>query len=133
MSGPKRAYNLLRGYVGREWERIQGVERHYAERELEEALEQPAPIPERRIEEVRIEDRNEHARRLLGVPQDASYAEVRRAFERLNRRSDPENFPEKSPERAQAAEIQKRVNWAYRILSENVDPTERRFRNLEIE
>jgi hypothetical protein len=35
-------------------------------------------------------------------------------------------------EAAQAIEIQRRVQWAYGVLTEGMDATERRFRTLEI-
>ncbi|HVL38867.1 MAG TPA: J domain-containing protein [Fimbriimonadaceae bacterium] len=129
----RRAYDMLRGYVHREWERIQGVEREYAERELEEALERPAPWqPADRRQEVE-EDQNTRAARLLGVAVNAPFEEIRKAFERLNKRSDPGNFPPASVEAREAAEIQKRVHWAYSVLTEGLDTTEKRFRSLEID
>ena len=39
MSSARRAYDLLRGYIAHEWERIQGVEEDFAEAELNEAIE----------------------------------------------------------------------------------------------
>lgn len=132
MSMGKRAYDLLRGYVHREWERIQDVERDYAERELEEAIERPYPVsgpPTPALEE----DRELRAAKLLGVSLNSPFEEVRKAFERLNKRSDPSNFPAGSREAVEAGEIQKRVHWAYAVLTERVDVIEKRFRSLEID
>lgn len=136
MSTGKRAYDMLRGYVHREWERIQGVEQSLAQRELEESLHSspsastPTAIPQ---EPRTPEGRRERARSLLGVSKDASFPEVRRQFERLEQRSDPDNFPTGSPERREATELQKRVRWAYQVLSDEADATEKRFASLEID
>lgn len=144
MSGAKRAYDILRGYVNTEWERIKGVERDLAERELwgtksvpqsiynppSEAKEaspgdaQAAPAPH---------DPKAYARRLLGVSEQSTFSDIRKAFTRLNKRSDPANFPAGSAEAKQAAEIQKKVAWAYNALTEDMDSTERRFGSLELE
>lgn len=135
MSTARRAYDILRGYIGQEWERIQGVEESSARQELNESLRKPqattAPSAESSAP-LATEDREAYARRLLGVSASASFDEIRKQFERLNRRSDPTNFPEGSAEANQAAEIQKRVHWAYGFLTEHMDTTEKRFRSLEI-
>ncbi len=134
MSVGRRAYDLMRGYVNREWDRIKGVEFESAERELQDALEKPT---ERKLdlegmpEAVQL-DRQLTASKILGVPINAPYAEIHKAFERLRKRSDASNFPSGSSEAAQAIEIQRRVQWAYGVLTEGMDVTERRFRNLEV-
>jgi hypothetical protein len=130
----KRAYNVLRGYVNREWERIKDLDRLYAEQELDDAMDLPAPA--RTVEPSQppvAVDRKERARQLLGVGPEATFNEIRKAFERLNKRSDPAKFPAGSSAATQADDIQKRVNWAYQVLTENVDVTEKRFKSLEIE
>lgn len=129
MGSGQRAYNILRGYIGREWDRIQGVETSAAEAELQryETPANPTSVS------LPPEDRITHARRLLGVPENAPFADIRRAFERLKERSRPVNFPPGSAEATQAAEIEKRINWAYQTLTANVDTTEKRFGSLEIE
>ncbi len=134
MSTGRRAYDLMRGYVNREWDRIKGVEFDSAERELQEALEQPTV---RRTEvmlpdESLVIDRQLTASKILGVPINAPYSEMQKAFDRLKKRSDASNFPSGSPEAAQAIEIQRRVQWAYGVLTEGMDVTEKRFRSLEI-
>ena len=133
MSVGKRAYDLMRGYVNREWERIKDVDRQYAESELDEPIVRRAPLPADSQGPVPSVEPRERARQLLGVAQNASFQDIRKAFERLNKRSEPANFPVGSSEAAQAAEIQKRVNWAYQMLTENVDVTEKRFGSLEID
>src|SRR5688572_18974164 len=130
MSTGRRAYDMLRGYVNREWDRIKGVEFDSAERELQEALEKPT---ERKLdlsgmEQAMVVDRQLTASKILGVPINAPFAEIHKAFERLKKRSDASNFPSGSPEAAQAIEIQRRVQWAYGVLTEGMDVTEKRFR-----
>ncbi len=145
MSGPKRAMRIASGYIGRagdllsrEWDRIQGVERESAEKELTEAIYDAQPVrakPEESGVEI-VEITAEHtvrARQLLGVSEDAEFESIRKAFERLNKRCGPSKFPEGSAEREQASQIQKRVHWAYQVLTEQLNVTEKRFRSLEIE
>lgn len=134
MSTGRRAYDLMRGYVNREWDRIKGVEFDDAERELQDALERPT---ERKldlpgIQETAVVDRQLTASKILGVPITAPFADIHRSFEKLKKRSDASNFPSGSPEAAQAIEIQRRVQWAYGVLTEGMDVTEKRFRSLEI-
>lgn len=137
MSTGRRAYDLLRGYVNKEWERIKGIEVSDAERELNEALWNPAsasrptggppsPVPQ-------PQDPKAYARRLLGVSEDTPFEDLRKCYSRLMKRSDPANFPSGSEEAKQAATIQRRVNWAYNTLTAHMDDTERRFRSLELE
>jgi hypothetical protein len=134
MSLGRRAYDLMRGYVNREWDRIKGVEFESAERELQDALEQPTKrkLDLQGMDENTVLDRKLTASKILGVPINAPYSEVQKAFERLKKRSDASNFPSGSPEAAQAIEIQRRVQWAYGVLTEGMDVTEKRFRSLEI-
>lgn len=131
MSMGRRAYDILRGYVGREWERIMNVEEEVARKELETPPPRPSAAT-KAVAEVPPADREAHARMVLGVTPSASFSEVRKAFERLNKRSDPANFPPASAEATQAAEIQKRVHWAFDVLTEGMDATEKRFKSLEI-
>lgn len=140
MSTAKRTYDILRGYVNREWDRIQGIELTDAERELSDALDNPAPRPRpatgAAVETIDADTSASEvaiARRILGVDEGASFAEVRTAFDRVVKRTDPVNFPAGSPEAQQAAEIHRRVHRAYDILTEGMDATEKRFRTLEIE
>jgi len=134
MSLGRRAYDLMRGYVNREWDRIKGVEFESAELELQEALEKPTDrkLDLRHMDEHAVLDRKLTASKILGVPINAPYGEIHKAFERLKKRSDASNFPSGSSEAAQAIEIQRRVQWAYGVLTEGMDLTEKRFRSLEI-
>ena len=131
MSMGRRAYDILRGYVGREWERIMSVEEEYALKELD-LPSKPKPSGGSTSEPLQPEDKEARARMILGVASEASFTEIRKAFERLNKRSDPANFPPGSSEANQAAEIQKRVHWAFGVLTDGMDATEKRFKSLEI-
>ncbi len=135
MASGRRAYDLLRGYVNQEWERIRQVDESPEERELRESLEMTS-IPARKSatkgEEFMPVDPQDWARKVLGVEAGTDFADIRKSFERLNSRSDPSKFPLGSDEAKQASEIQARVQKAYAILSDTVDPTEKRFKSLEI-
>jgi len=134
MSDFQRAYDVLRGYVNRELERIQDVDRTRA---VDELAQPPAswgtskPAPE--IPAAPPEDPKVLARRYLGVEPTADFDAVRKAYDRLMKRSDPANFPADSVERTRALELQKSVEWAYQQLVEDFPSTERRFRSLELE
>lgn len=136
MDTGRRAYDLLRGYVNQEWERIRGVDDKDARSELDAAMAS-AKLREERpqasdVEPV-VDDPKVWAHRILGVTSTADFSDIRKAFERLNSRSDPSKFPAGSPEARQASDIQLRVQRAYAILAEGVDTTEKRFKSLEIE
>lgn len=134
MSTTDRAYRILRGYVSREWDRVKGLERLLAEQELEQQPGTAVPT-ERSLgpEPSMAGDPKAQARRILGVPPDAPFREIHKAFVRLNRRADPRNFPAGSEEAAIASRLQQKVQWAYRVLSEGVDEREKRFGSLEID
>lgn len=133
---------MLRGYISQEWDRIQGVDQDSAWRELNEMVggKNAETAARKEVSEsvsgdagpATTQDREAHARQLLGVAKDAPFDEVRKTFERLSKRSDPKNFPDGSQEANQAAEIQKKVNWAFAVLTEGMDATEKRFKSLEI-
>jgi hypothetical protein len=139
MGEARRAYDLLRGYVNREYDRIRGVDLDNAERELNDSLQGYMPPrststpPQTTPPAEPTASREDRARRILGVNPDASFDDIRRSFERLNKRGDPSRFPAGSEERDHAASIQKSVQWAYGVLTANVDGLEKRFRSLEIE
>ncbi|HWA82947.1 MAG TPA: J domain-containing protein [Fimbriimonadaceae bacterium] len=148
MGTARRAYDLLRGYVNREYDRIRGVDLDDAERELNDSMQgymppkkassTPSPSstsqPTPQVDPAQIAaTREERARRILGVGPEATFDDIRRAFERLSKRGDPNRFPNNSVEREHAATIQKSVQWAYGVLTANIDSVEKRFRSLEIE
>jgi hypothetical protein len=137
-----RAYDLLRGYINREYDRIRGVDFDDAERELNESLQgftptkktpPPPPTSKPAEEEPPLAPKEERARKILGLSPDCTFDDTRKAFEKLNKRGDPSRFPDGSVEREHAAAIQKSVQWAYGVLTANVDSIEKRFKSLEIE
>jgi hypothetical protein len=136
MSTGRRAYDLLRGFVNQEWERINLVGESPEVRELRESLELTSIKSTEKVtvRESYVEvDPKEWAQKVLGVTPGADFVEIRAAFERLHTRSDPSKFPSGSEEAAQANEIHVRVQKAYAILSEGFDSTEKRFKSLEID
>ena len=130
MDGARRAFDVVRGYVNREWDRLQGADPEIAaEMELNAGPELATPKPA-----VTITPMDEAtARRILGVSETAPFNEMKRAYEQLEKRSDPGNFPAGSEEARKAASIRTRVRAAYQLLIEHSDPTERRFGTLEID
>jgi len=137
MSVPKRAYDILRGYVSNEWDRLQKIDVHSAEKELEESLKHPAPRKTQPSQPAKPLDQqadpDETARRILGVAKSATFATIRKAYVQLSKRSNPENFPADPDLRARAEEIHHRVEWAYRRLTADIDETQKRFGSLEID
>jgi len=136
MSTGRRAYDVLRGYVNQEWERIRGVDDKDAISELNESVEVTSVRVERSVtieQETVSTDPQGWARRILGVAPEADFSEIRKAFERLNSRADPTKFPVGTAEARQATDIQRRVQQAYAILTDGIDTTEKRFKSLEID
>jgi len=130
MNEAKRAFDLMRGYVNREWERITGPDRDAAELELETDI---VIETKRTIKPSEMADPDGKARRILGVTSTAGFDEIKEKHDQLISRADPTKFAEGSVEARHAAEIQEMVRWAFRHLSEKFDTTERRFRSLEID
>lgn len=141
MSTARRAYNLLRAYINREWERLESVFRADAERELEESLNpagrsRPQQTPEPTLPpkaQTEEEKRIKEAYRVLGLNFDASLIELKRAYRRLSERSRPTNFPEGSEERKRAAQIHLKVQEAYDTLLPLLDARLRRFKSLDLD
>lgn len=144
----RRTYDLLRAYVNREWERVQGIEESAAWHELQESLDpgyraKRAPEsgsgsapnkPRSEGEQIASEeDQIRLAHQILGVEAGASFDTVRAAYERLNKRADPTRFPEGSTEQREAAALQRRVNIAYEKLAAKFPDSHRRFRDLELD
>ncbi|MER3412925.1 MAG: hypothetical protein C4341_01560 [Armatimonadota bacterium] len=142
MSTARRAYNLLRAYINREWERIESVFRADAERELEQSLNPTAaPEPSQTTDQPSLQEpgateeqrRYEEAYRVLGLSRDASLTDLRRAYRRLSERSRPTHFPEGSEERKRAARIHLKVQEAYDTLLPVLDARLRRFKSLDLD
>jgi hypothetical protein len=139
MSTGRRAYNLLRGYINREWDRIKSWEREDALRELgDDRPTAPSPKADEEPEKTVVyipegSTREQAAAHILGISEKAPFPEIRHAFVKLSKRSDPANFTEGTPECDQARDIYKKVHWAYRVLTEKMSDSEKRFGSLEIE
>lgn len=143
MSEVKRAINYGRAMVGhfkQEWDRISAVDAIDAERELNEALEGPVATKSPATPATPASSQSpvqlppiEQARKILGVTAETGFSETKKIYEGILKRADPTRFPEGSVEAAQAATLRRRVEWAYQIIAESVDATERRFGSLEID
>ncbi|MCH8274347.1 MAG: J domain-containing protein [Armatimonadetes bacterium] len=156
MSLGRRAYDLLRAYIGREWQRIETVFEKDARRELDEYLHStPPPPPPQAFEAARREENMPPAasppaprvkspappgtmtaataHRVLNLEPNADLNDLRHAYKRLSERSLPSNFPEGSEERKKAADVHLRVQEAYDILLPRLDPRLRRFRSLDLD
>ncbi len=131
MREAQRAYNLLRAFVNQEFERIRGVDASAAWKELNETSPSTAKVERKPEEQER--DLEATARTLLNVTADAQFDEIRKAYERISRRVQPEKFEAGSDESARAQELLRKATWAYQYLTRDVAPIERRFRSLEIE
>ena len=134
MNEVKRAYDMLRGYVGREYDRVVAREHDEAYAELYQpstsvaSVESPTPMPTPTVADPKAE-----ARRILGVlPTDAIEA-IDAAYHQLLDRSDPKKFEADSEMQVKAQEIQVKIRWAYGVLTEELDSPSKRFRSLEIE
>ena len=144
MSEAKRAYNILRSYVNREWDRIKNVDLD-AWRELDEPTSAPksTSTSEQHADSSLSDPTNPAnrtandfeatARTILGVTAKADFDEIRKAYEKIHKRSQPDNFKEGSAEQEHAAELLRKATWSYNFLTKNVSQSEKRFRSLEIE
>ena len=132
MSTGRRAYDIVRSYVGHGWDRVSGVDDR-AEAELREALESPtpptptAPPPPPMTVDV--------ARRLLGVEEGTSARGVEKAYDDLVRAIDPARFAADPQAAARAKELGSRLRMARELARANAksDPISDRFSGLEIE
>lgn len=136
MSEAKRAYNVLRGFVNQEWERVKGLDLQNAWRELDAPIGEK-PIPKDDSANLRSSmaptELEANARTILNVTAKANFDEIRKAFEKINRRVQPENFESGTEEAQHAQELLRKATWAYQYLTKDMSAAERRFRSLEID
>ncbi len=140
----KRLTRLAKAHWNDLLERVEGVlreeeaeatARQAAADELSRALESPDAPAARASADAPAPPPTElqRAYRVLGLPENADLAAVRRAYRELMTRSDPNRFPEGAPEREQARRIQQRIEQAYQTLLLHLDHSAQRFRNLTVE
>ncbi len=143
----KRITRLMRAFIEEQWARLEALGREDeaeararadAVRELERDLSQPGvskpapsaqpvrPSPAEPVNPIR------RAYRVLGLPENADLPTVRRTYRTLAAKSDPNRFPEGSPERAKAEQIHAHLEQAYRVLLRHLDPSADRFHDLEL-
>ncbi|GIV05933.1 MAG: hypothetical protein KatS3mg016_1508 [Fimbriimonadales bacterium] len=118
-------------------EEAESAARQTAAEELERAMqpqfEAHTPAPPAAPPKSATETELQRAYRVLGLPEGSDLAAVRHAYRELIGRSDPNRFPEGSPEREKAAQIQQRIEQAYQTLLLHLDHSAQRFRNLSVE
>lgn len=142
----RRITRLIKAQLNDLWERVEALTREEemelaarqtAQQELRDALQlsradittpTPAAAPK-----PPAETELSRAYRMLGLPDQADLATVRRAYRELFARSDPSRFPENSPERAKAEQIRQRIEQAYQTLLLHLDHSAQRFRNLSVD
>lgn len=78
------------------------------------------PEMPRPAEETADDDLSE-AYELLGVPDDASWKEVRAAYRQIAFDKSPDKVPDGSPERAAREQTMKRINEAYAMLKKHYE------------
>lgn len=134
MDTARRAYDLLRGYIGQEWERINAPAHDPGREEFEaEMARLPQPPPATVSPKVADTLTPEAARKILGAEPGESFGAIKRRYDRLFERSDPARFAKGSDEARQAANIRTRVSAAFLVLQEAASPSDRRFGSLEID
>lgn len=136
MSEAKRAYNVLRAFVNNEWERVKGLDLQNAWRELDAPIGEQPRQPEEQANPISSMEPTEleaNARTILNVTAKASFDEIRRAFEKINRRVQPQNFESGTDEARHAQELLRKATWAYQYLTKDMSAAERRFRSLELD
>ncbi len=133
MSDFQRAVNMVKGYVNREWERINAVEQRDAREELDQIPNYPRQNQAPQEEPTVIVRDASHARRILGVTEGATYDEIKVAYEKLSEMSKVDQFTTGTVEHSRAVRIQRSIHTAYTTLIEEFSTTERRFKSLEID
>ena len=80
-----------------------------------------------------IQDPLAYHYRLLGLQPGTDLFAVEAAYKSYIKRADPSRFSSGSPEEATAKEIRQRIESAYEVLRDALDPTVRRFDLLEFD
>ena len=132
MNEVKRAYDMLRGYVGREYDRVVTRDRDDAFAELYQPSA-PVESPVDFMPPVPAVDPKTEARRILGVQPGDAIEVIDSSYHQLLDRSDPKKFDAGTEIQAKAQEIQTKIRWAYGVLTADLDSPSKRFRSLEIE
>ncbi|MER3401819.1 MAG: hypothetical protein C4336_03390 [Armatimonadota bacterium] len=137
MSMGKRVTRLMKAYLSHHWERISAIihEEEQEARARQEALNEltkppSSPPPADVASKPETDTELRRAYQTLGLEVGASLSVVRRQYRTLSQRVNPERFPEGSPERERAEQIQARIERAYQTLLAHLDPSSARFRNL---
>lgn len=143
MALSRRITRLMRAHLSELWERVErlmreetaeATARDAASQELADALTRPQPAPAPVTSSpIPVPSELSRAYRMLGLPENADLAAVRRAYRELAHRSDPNRFPEGSPEREKATQIRQRIEQAYQTILLHLDHSAQRFRNLSVE
>lgn len=136
MSLGRRAYNIARGVLGREWDRVEAVFQGSAEAELNQAMNDPSysvqarPTPPPIPRQAPLTP--ELARKVLGVSDQATFAEIRNTYQKLLVEIDPEKFPSDLALRSRASQMRETLKAAYLVLMEGQDETDVRFGSLDL-
>lgn len=154
----RRIKHLIKGYMRTAREKLDDLEAELARRELEESLE-PGKSAQQQAPNTRVQEPTYTSRkielsdsgaaklsstenlttdlinafRLLGLSPNATHEEARKEFKRLMSRADPARFPEGTEERRRAEQIVQKLQAAYDIIRQHLDPTSARFDRLEID
>ncbi len=144
MSTGRRAYDMLRAYIGHHWDRLETIFEADARKELTDYLRgpqlpgEPPPIPDDAKVTAEADDPTmpmtvATAYEVLDLSSDATLSELKSAYNRLFERSLPTNFPAGSEERRKAAAVHLRVQEAYEVLLPRLDARLKRFQSLDID
>lgn len=139
MSDIDRVTQLLRAHFGRGWERLKGSDFAAELEELNRSVSGQYSVPPATTPKpeppsaLSPEELDAQARKILDVDKDATFREIRQAYDKLKRRCDKSTFEAGSPEEVVAKQLRARVQWAYSYLSKDVDDVTKRFGSLELD
>lgn len=137
MSEFDRALRLGRAYANKAHDALFNSQspEEKAMQELDEALEKGVAL-QKTEHQAEVEFiaamSNDEAEIVLGVPNNATFSQVKAQYELLL--THVAEFEKNQPAKKATAEREKqRIEKAYQLLSANADPTEKRFGSLEID